>query len=195
MNTQTNKTGRFSVGQEIYVMAAVINGRNTITATLGTIHGDRPVLYFKKLTVNEHHNVSDQWAYRESRVYDGYILTDGEDFYFNQYPSATYGQLNNSADYRFKKQPCIEATSEQYREMLADQVNNPVFWNSVTKVYGDLLDCCMTYEKGTGAYVEVSEAKGRLLEAFEKAYPGKTLKEVKTTIEGVEFILSEVADK
>ena len=82
MTNQINPTGRFNVGQEIYVVATVINGRNTINPTLGTVHGDQPTFHFKKLTVTEHHKVSDQWAYRESRVYDGYILTDGEDIYF-----------------------------------------------------------------------------------------------------------------
>lgn len=195
-NQETNQTtGRFHIGQEIYAVATVINGRNTIKTTLGTVHGDQPVLHFKKLIVNEHYNVSDQWAYRESRVHDGYILTDGEDFYFNQYPHASYGQLNDSRDYLFKKQPCIDATSEQYQEMYADQVNNPVFWNSVTKVYDDLIECCAVYEKGSGAYAEVMNAMGRLLHAFEKAFPGKTLKEVTTAIIGGESIRSEVTDK
>lgn len=59
MTNQINPTGRFNVGQEIYVVATVINGRNTINTTLGTVHGDQPTFHFKKLTVTEHHKVSD----------------------------------------------------------------------------------------------------------------------------------------
>ena len=190
-NQETNQTtGRFHIGQEIYVVATVINGRNTINTTLGTVHGDQPTFHFKKLTVTEHHKVSDQWAYRESRVYDGYILTDGEDIYFNQYPSAKYGQLNDSGDHLFKKQPCIDATSEQYREMYADQVNNPIFWNSVTSIFTDL--DVSAYQVGSEAYVKVMSAKSRLLEAFEKAFPGKTIASLTKTIYGWEFTTSSV---
>ena len=190
-NQETNQTtGRFHIGQEIYVVATVINGRNTINTTLGTVHGDQPTFHFKKLTVTEHHKVSDQWAYRESRVYDGYILTDGEDIYFNQYPSAKYSQLNDSGDHLFKKQPCIDATSEQYREMYADQVNNPIFWNSVTSIFTDL--DVSAYQVGSEAYVKVMSAKSRLLEAFEKAFPGKTIASLTKTIYGWEFTTSSV---
>jgi hypothetical protein len=117
-------------------------------------------------------------------------LTDGEDIYFNQYPSAMYRQLNDSGDHLFKKQPCIDATSEQYREMYADQVNNPIFWNSVTSIFTDL--DVSAYQVGSEAYVKVMSAKSRLLEAFEKAFPGKTIASLTKTIYGWEFTTSSV---
>lgn len=53
-NQETNQsTGRFHIGQEIYAVATVINGRNTIKTTLGTVHGDQPVLQYTSIATSK----------------------------------------------------------------------------------------------------------------------------------------------
>lgn len=76
-NQETNQTtGRFHIGQEIYVMTSVSHDRNYVYPILASVASKEAKLFFKKLTVTEHHKVTN--GYSEEKEYDGYLLTDGE---------------------------------------------------------------------------------------------------------------------
>jgi hypothetical protein len=68
------------------------------------LYDDTPVtrIHFTKLTVKEHHKVA--WDYDETgeAKYDGYVLVDdAKRLYHNQYPTASYGQLSDTANRRY----------------------------------------------------------------------------------------------
>lgn len=74
-----------------------------------------PEISFVELTVKEHHKVPNEWD--ESKPpkleYDGFILVGPNDVpYVNQYPRASYGQLDDRADGRF------HVSNEYWRENL-----------------------------------------------------------------------------
>lgn len=66
---------------------------------------------FKKLLCKEHHRVPGDWD--DEVKYDGFIFSetiDGkEELYNNQYPRASYGQLDTSGDYKI-----IDHTTDDY---------------------------------------------------------------------------------
>lgn len=66
---------------------------------------------FKKLTCKEHHRVPGDWD--DEIKYDGFIFSetkDGkEELYNNQYPRASYGQLDDSANWMI-----IDHTTDDY---------------------------------------------------------------------------------
>lgn len=107
-----NNTGRFSIGQEIFVAIIVHNvyrdGRYVKEEypdffLVGHQIPVTPVdVKFRKLTVKSHHKVA--WEYDEEKElkYDGYQLYDEEgNIYHNQFPTASYGQLSDSSNHRF----------------------------------------------------------------------------------------------
>ena len=75
-NQETNQsTGRFHIGQEIYVFAVVADNDNPLFPGVHDITNGAAKLLFKKLTVAEHHKVP---TYQNAQaLHDGYILTDG----------------------------------------------------------------------------------------------------------------------
>lgn len=106
------KTGRYSVGQQIVGVAAIVAdpGRNG-TAARKTSLIAIPLLWqlqesgvkvtdfvFKVFTVCEHHRVPDEYDEKRELTYDGYILRMQDDkgaerVGYNQYPTALHGQL------------------------------------------------------------------------------------------------------
>ena len=71
-NQETNQTtGRFHIGQEIYVMTSVSHDRNYVYPILASVASKEAKLFFKKLTVTEHHKVTN--GYSEEKEYDGSI--------------------------------------------------------------------------------------------------------------------------
>lgn len=63
-------------------------------------------ILIKQLVVSEHHKVSWDQDPDGEKKYDGYVLTDKVDSsrWTNQYPRASYGQIDTSCDYRFYKE-------------------------------------------------------------------------------------------
>lgn len=59
-------------------------------------------IHLKTLTVSEHHKVPDEWGDQEVLKFDGFILLDDKgNKWYNQYPYASYGQLNDISDAMF----------------------------------------------------------------------------------------------
>lgn len=61
-------------------------------------------IHFKHLTVTEHHRVFNEWADQKGEPdCDGYILKDDTDqLWANQYPYASYGQMSDEGNRRFR---------------------------------------------------------------------------------------------
>jgi hypothetical protein len=73
-----------------------------------------------KLTCQEHHRVSGSWD--DEKKYDGFIFTDGVNNYNNQYPRASYGQLDTSNDYRVRHNHKVYTDVCVYLDALKDGV-------------------------------------------------------------------------
>lgn len=59
---------------------------------------------FIELQVTEHHKVPNSWGDINDKDCDGYLLKDADGNPFvNQYPTASYGQLSDTGDRRFRK--------------------------------------------------------------------------------------------
>lgn len=190
MTTETNNqtTGRFQIGQEIYVMTSVSQDRNYAYPILSSVANGEAKLFFKKLTVTEHHKVTN--GYSEEKEYDGYLLTDGETTFSNQYPVASYGQVSDEANYLFSA-GLYNKSDEEVREAFKDQANNPIFWVSITNILSYLAGVQRT---GRAAKV-VGKAVGIIFAEFEKAIPGKTLMVHDSKVGSSEIVSVEVEDK
>ena len=132
------KTGRYSIGEEIYACVFVYNDR---------ISTGQPYMYwynetstdikFIKLTVKEHHKVPGE--YDDEVKYDGYILAaDDGTIFTNQYPRAGYGQICDRGDRIFHidfrgkteddfKKMFENETKEPHEYVLIDEVFTPMF--------------------------------------------------------------------
>lgn len=59
-------------------------------------------LEIKKLVVKEHHKVAWDQDENNEKKYDGYILEDETGkIWYNQYPTANFGQLDDSMNFKF----------------------------------------------------------------------------------------------
>lgn len=99
----------------------------------------------RMLQVTEHHKVPIHWADREDLRADGFLLKDAEGKEWrNQYPTAGYGQLDDSNDWRFwlydpntpgrlaamnSAALFIENQYEQLRRMEKDKDSDQEFYN------------------------------------------------------------------
>ena len=197
-NQETNQTtGRFHIGQEVYVIATIVDGEDSLKVDLKSKDGKDPIIHFKKLVVTEHHKVAKRDAPYDGNNFDGYVLTDGDYFYFNQYPLAAYGRMFDPGDSLFTMQPCRAPTLADYiashddRVKNPDSIKNPIFWHSITDVYTNL----RSFDAAGRSDDSIASILANLREGFEKAFPGKTLVEKKLTAPGSEIIYAEVADK
>ncbi len=116
MTIKTN-TGRYSVGEKLLVVSFqhMHPGRASSPALkkwtydywpkyMSVIHGVRVTgVELFELEVKEHHKV--KWEYDEDGAeprYDGYVLEDSKgNRWFNQYPTAAYGQVSDRANRLF----------------------------------------------------------------------------------------------
>ena len=92
------KTGRYSIGEEIYACVFVYNDRISISQPYMMWSNETPTdIKFIKLTVKEHHRVPGE--HDDEVKYDGYILAaDDGKIFTNQYPRAGYGQISDRGD-------------------------------------------------------------------------------------------------
>lgn len=93
---------RYNVGQTVLFMYVNFIASEPRLGNLFYPWKDELVgVNFKKLTCKEHHRVPGDWD--DEIKYDGYIFSetkDGkEELYNNQYPRASYGQTDDSANW------------------------------------------------------------------------------------------------
>lgn len=126
---------RYQIGQKIIAFAAIYDVsvddgkliRHNFLVMRSKQEAENGVqqlgVKFIELTVTEHHKVN--WEHDEASTppqCDGYILTDANGVeYVNQYPMATYGQVDTSADHHFSRR---FASSEE----MVNANKNGVVW-------------------------------------------------------------------
>lgn len=116
--SETNKTGRYSIGQKLLVIAfrnqIPGKGEHPTKRTWVkfyaphwhyTEHGARTVdICVEELEVIEHHKVPDGNDPKGEKTCDGYILKDSKGNRFtNQYPYAYYGQMSDAGNRIFER--------------------------------------------------------------------------------------------
>lgn len=103
---------RYQIGQKIPVISFLLKGERPDGSTY-----ERPAVHYMPwdeqvvsseivyLTVKEHHKVPNAYDQSGELSCDGYILETGEgERWFNQYPRASYGQLDDSGDRHFHRE-------------------------------------------------------------------------------------------
>ena len=128
------KTGRYSIGEEIYACVFIYADHASISQPYMMLNQKTPIdIKFIKLTVKEHHRVPSEWA--DDLDYDGYILTtDDGTIYTNQYPRASYGQLSDYGDRVFH----IDfrgKTEEDFKVMYENETKNPTEYVKISEVF------------------------------------------------------------
>lgn len=109
---------RFQIGQKIPVISFIVamNGRER--SAIFFLPWDERIISSEivYLTVTEHHKVGN--GYDDAKDCDGYVLeaATGEKW-FNQYPTASYGQLSTDADYYFRR--AVRTEQQPYRNYVS----------------------------------------------------------------------------
>lgn len=101
---------RYQVGEKIWAVffhnksATFYPMFSTWLPTLPYATKEFPEIEFIELIVTEHHRVPSEWDSKDAEPrYDGFVLTDANgQVWHNQYPYASYGQVSDSNDGRFK---------------------------------------------------------------------------------------------
>ena len=128
------KTGRYSIGEEIYACVFVYNDRISTGQPYMYWSNETPTdIEFIKLTVKEHHKVPGD--YDDEVKYDGYILAaDDGTIFTNQYPRASYGQLNDRGD-RIFHIDFRGKTEEDFKKMIDNEVKVPHEYVLINEVF------------------------------------------------------------
>ena len=128
------KTGRYSVGEEIYACVFVYNDRISTSQPYMMRSIETPTdIKFIKLTVKEHHKVPGD--YDEEVKYDGYILAaDDGTIFTNQYPRASYGQVSDRGD-RIFHIDFRGKTEEDFKKMFKNKTKVPYEYVLIHEVF------------------------------------------------------------
>ena len=129
------KTGRYSIGEEIYACVFVYNDRISTSQPYMTWSNEAPTdIKFIKLTVKEHHRVPGEHDDDEVK-YDGYILAaDDGTIFTNQYPRASYGQVSDRSD-RIFHIDFRGKTEEDFKKMFDNEVEVPHEYVIINEVF------------------------------------------------------------
>lgn len=114
---------RYTVGKDIWVIGFVLIDLLTKERVVdypffkpNPSRFDIERILFKKLHVNSHHRVSGNWD--DTIQYDGFICKDADGHtYHNQYPRASYSQLDSSQDQIFN----LEDINSEIRRLKSDK--------------------------------------------------------------------------
>lgn len=97
---------RFSVGQKVWVVGFILTDKQGKVQRPYMYLKPRPFeynvekIFFEQLTITEEHAVPGEWS--DEKQYKGYIaVNDKGDVFHNQYPRASYGQLDDTCDSLF----------------------------------------------------------------------------------------------
>lgn len=114
---------RYQIGQVVPVVAFNVGTRYGIVRPLPW-RDNIAEIRIKLLTVKEHHRAPEYWDTANVLAHDGFILEDSEGrVWHNQFPKASYGQLDCSADFLFR-QASVDSDSQPddkgwfYRDLL-----------------------------------------------------------------------------
>lgn len=145
-NTQTQNTGRYSVGEKLYGVCFHENGKPPMFG------GGRPFLYGKEdyptlidvveLTVTEHHKVAWDQDPKGEKKYDGYLLKDNKGrIWSNQYPRVSYSQVSDAGDREFS----LYSTDEKEMEKWLDS-DETTMCTLLVQFYDDLIKGVASFE-------------------------------------------------
>ena len=128
------KTGRYSVGEEIYACVFVYSNHISISLPYTPWSNETPTdIKFIKLTVKEHHKVPGD--YDDEVKYDGYILAaDDGTIFTNQYPRASYGQVSDRGD-RIFHIDFRGKTEEDFKKMFKNKTKVPYEYVLIHEVF------------------------------------------------------------
>lgn len=105
---------RYQVGEELFVihfdylhLRSLEQQFQAADFIMPFMMGNKEVpnkVHIERLTVTEHHQVAWDQDTKEEKKHDGYLLTDTQGAVFaNQYPRASYGQISDTGDRRFRR--------------------------------------------------------------------------------------------
>ena len=164
---------RYKVGQQIVTVGFVFADENYFgvirrpyRSNMFTGLDTTPVLKTEviRLTVIEHHKVPGEWS--DALEYDGYVLQDENGArWYNQYPYASYGQLDDSYDRVFRR-------AELHRVGNHDPIfssDTVVLTERIEMLYEAMLDGVKIYEKDLA---EVRRDTDEIYEKIHTAYHG-----------------------
>ena len=164
---------RYKVGQQIVTAGFVFADENYFDVIRRPYRSNMfvgldttPVLKTEliRLTVIEHHKVPGEWS--AALEYDGYILQDENGArWYNQYPYASYGQLDDSYDRVFHR-------SELHRVSNHDPIfssDTVVRTERVEQLYAAMLKGVKVYEKDLA---EIRRDTDEIHEKIHTAYRG-----------------------
>ena len=170
------KTGRYSIGEEIYACTFVYENNISIS-NLFTVLGVRePIdIKFIKLTVKEHYKVSD--SYSNELMYDGYVLEspDGTKF-TNQFPVANYGQVSDIHD-RIFYIDTRGMSEEKASELIKERCKKPYGYVAIDEVFTPMIEA-VTLDKdklSDELAVKLSLLINRFKDNFAKLFPDMDL--------------------
>ena len=170
------KTGRYSVGEEIYACVFVYSDRISTSQPFMMRSIETPTdIKFIKLTVKEHHKVPGD--YDDEVKYDGYILAaDDGTIFTNQYPRASYGQLDDRGD-RIFDIDFRGKTEEDFKKMFKNKTKVPYEYVMIDEVFTPMIKA-ITLDKdklpdGLGA--KLSMLINHFKDNFAKQFPDMEL--------------------
>lgn len=170
------KTGRYSIGEEIYGCVFIYGERASIGQPFMMFSQDYPTdIKFIKLTVKEHHKVPGD--YDEEVKYDGYILAaDDGTIFTNQYPRASYGQVSDRGD-RIFRIDFRGKTEEDFKKMFDNEVEVPHEYVTIDEVFTPMIKA-VTLDKdklSDELAVKLSLLINRFKDNFAKLFPDMDL--------------------
>lgn len=190
---KTEGAGRYSIGQEIYVMSWLYTSGKHKSSSWSAPHmygnPESPDgVKFVKLTVTEHHKVRSEYDEENSIPRcDGYIahgIVDGvTTSYCNQFPRASYGQVTDTGDRIFKRD-CRGLTKAEIEDMIDNDVKNPYTWITLDDhipqiwkaVHGE--DREKLLENNPALHPLLTNLYKMVVDQFEATFPGKTIEVV-----------------
>jgi hypothetical protein len=175
---------RYQIGETLHAVSLELLWDKPIRLPMGyswlledAISVENIKLHFEALEVFQHHKVADSNHADGERNCDGYVLKSGVHIFFNQFPTASYGQLSDGGDRIFRKQPFLLSkflesgqsmacfgshfyNSPEYDD--AEWRQRPRFFTLLNEVYE------FTLPEFAPKYVKLSEQNIARLEYFRK---------------------------
>ena len=170
------KTGRYSIGEEIYACVFVHGDRISTRQPYSMWSNETPTdIKFIKLSVKEHHRVPGE--YDDEVKYDGYILTaDDGTIFTNQYPRAGYGQICDRGD-RIFYIDFRGKTDDDFKKMFENEAKEPHEYVLINEVFSPMVKT-VTLDKEKlpdGLGVKLSMLINHFKDNFTKQFPDMEL--------------------
>lgn len=137
---------RFEIGQKIWTVGFTLINKNTNTIETSPYftnpdpkfyHIDK--IHFVEISISEHKNVPDEFS--EELKYDGFIATDGDNVWHNQFPRASYGQLSNKCDHLFD----LAGLDSYYEEVNQSNLTHQEVMTKILKKHPVITTCSLVY--------------------------------------------------